>query len=188
MSDSTSKNQQALHPSSSQNTSTMQDRRQGLDQPLGGILERITHVYLSLDHEWRVTYVNYQVEPVLQKTREALLGKSLWEAFPEAVGSTFYRRYHEALHIRPSAHSEEFYPSLQKWFEVDIFLSTDGIEVHIQDITERKRLEERLQESEKRFRALIEHSADVITLVDLNGTVLYASPSIQPVLGYQTAT
>src|SRR5947209_1882064 len=38
--------------------------------------------------------------------------------------------------------------------------------------------------SDRRFRVLIEHSPDVITLLTPKGTVLYASPSVERVLGY----
>ncbi len=47
-----------------------------------------------------------------------------------------------------------------------------------------RQLEEALQASEKRYRALIEHSADAIGLLDARATILYASPSTERVLGY----
>ncbi len=50
--------------------------------------------------------------------------------------------------------------------------------------TRQRQLEEALQASEKRYRALIEHSADAIALLDARATVLYASPSTERVLGY----
>ncbi len=52
------------------------------------------------------------------------------------------------------------------------------------DITERKEAEQKLVESEQRFRALIEHSADMITLIGATGEVLYQSPSVARVMGY----
>ncbi len=53
------------------------------------------------------------------------------------------------------------------------------------DITERKQMEQKLRASEELFRALIEHSADAIALIDAAGKVLYVSPSTQRILGYE---
>jgi PAS domain S-box-containing protein len=50
--------------------------------------------------------------------------------------------------------------------------------------TRQRQLEEALQASEKRYRALIEHSADAVALLDVRAMVLYASPSTERVLGY----
>jgi diguanylate cyclase (GGDEF)-like protein/PAS domain S-box-containing protein len=47
-----------------------------------------------------------------------------------------------------------------------------------------RRSQAQLAASESRFRALIEHAADVVTVVDVDATILYDSPSCQTVLGY----
>ncbi|MBI1967608.1 MAG: PAS domain S-box protein [Gemmatimonadetes bacterium] len=49
---------------------------------------------------------------------------------------------------------------------------------------ERKRAEERLRDSERRFRALIEHSSDAIALFGPDGAIRYGSPATTRVLGY----
>ena len=51
------------------------------------------------------------------------------------------------------------------------------------DTTERKRAEQTLRKAEERFRALIEHSADGISLIDSEGAVVYASPATRRILG-----
>jgi PAS domain S-box-containing protein len=56
-----------------------------------------------------------------------------------------------------------------------------------EDITERKHAEEALQHSERYFRSLIEHSQDIITIVDRDGIIRYESPSVSRVLEYQPA-
>jgi len=59
-----------------------------------------------------------------------------------------------------------------------------GIVASIVDITERKRAEEALRDSEERFRTLIERSSDGITVIGADGNVLYESPSVERILGY----
>ncbi|MFH1862277.1 MAG: PAS domain S-box protein, partial [bacterium] len=61
------------------------------------------------------------------------------------------------------------------------------VNLYGRDITERRRAEEALRKSEERFRALIQYSQDAITLLAADGTVLYDSPSISRVLGYDPA-
>jgi PAS domain S-box-containing protein len=53
------------------------------------------------------------------------------------------------------------------------------------DVTEQKRAQTALHESESRFRALIENSTDLIAMIDEKGTLLYASPSTTRILGYR---
>ncbi|MDY6835919.1 MAG: PAS domain S-box protein [Chloroflexota bacterium] len=54
----------------------------------------------------------------------------------------------------------------------------------IRDITERKKAEQLLQQSEARFRALIENAADAIAVLSADGTISYESPSVERLLGY----
>ncbi len=62
--------------------------------------------------------------------------------------------------------------------------SVQAFVFNFRDITERKQAEETLQKSEKRFRALVEHSMEEISLVDSDGTLTYESPNMRRPLGY----
>ncbi len=55
----------------------------------------------------------------------------------------------------------------------------------LQDVTELRQAEEELRRSEERFRALVQNSLDVVSVVDANATVLYYSPSVEAVMGYK---
>jgi len=50
------------------------------------------------------------------------------------------------------------------------------------DITARTELERQI--ADDHFHALVEHAADMITLIDAEGTIVYVSPAIERVLGY----
>ncbi len=62
--------------------------------------------------------------------------------------------------------------------------SVRALVLNISDVTERKRAEEDLQQSEKRFRALVEKSSEAVFLNDKDGRRTYVTPSIMRVLGY----
>ncbi|HEX2094085.1 MAG TPA: PAS domain S-box protein, partial [Longimicrobiaceae bacterium] len=60
-----------------------------------------------------------------------------------------------------------------------------GIVYNVRDITERRASEEALRRRERHFRSLIEMGQDVITVLEGDGDVRFASPSVQRVLGYE---
>lgn len=57
-----------------------------------------------------------------------------------------------------------------------------------QEIAQRRRLEAALQDTTLRLRALVEHSTDIILLLDAQGGCLYASPVVEQILGHAPAT
>jgi diguanylate cyclase (GGDEF)-like protein/PAS domain S-box-containing protein len=59
------------------------------------------------------------------------------------------------------------------------------LEGTLEDITQRRQAEEALRKSRARFRSLIQNSSDIITLLEVDGTIRYESPSIERILGYE---
>ncbi len=54
----------------------------------------------------------------------------------------------------------------------------------LEDVTERRRAEEALRQSEERFRALIEHATDLLVVFDEQGTITMTSPAVKEALGW----
>lgn len=53
------------------------------------------------------------------------------------------------------------------------------------DVTSREEAEAALRESERRYRLVVDNATDLIALIDPDGTIVYASPSHEAVLGYR---
>lgn len=148
------------------------------------ILESITDAFCTVDRQWRLSYINPQTEPLLGKSREKLLGRNIWEEFPEAVGTEAYLQYHRVMNERVSVHFELDYPPLGRWFSIHAYPTSDGISVYFTDVTERHRAEDALKQSERRFRRVLENSRDIIYQFNLLTNLYdYVSPSARHVLG-----
>src|SRR5205807_1145826 len=76
------------------------------------------------------------------------MGKSVWDLFPEAVGTKAYHKCQQAMAERAPLNFEAFFPALNKWYENDVHPTKEGLSVYWRDITERKRAEEQLRRNE----------------------------------------
>ena len=126
------------------------------------ILESITDAFYALDKEWRFTYINAGAEQIVQRSREELIGKIVWEEFPEAQDTIAYAHYQYAAAERVPVSFEFLYPPLDAWLAVRVYPSAEGISVFFQNVTERRAADEvqwRLEaqrESEERNRLMVD--------------------------------
>jgi PAS domain S-box-containing protein len=127
----------------------------------------------------------------------------------ELIGTSAFDRYHpedqpvmkklaEAIRDKDGNHASTSVRIRHKdgnwrWIELTATnqLSDPAIQAivtNFRDVTEKKKSEQALKDSEERFRALIEKSREVIVLTDQDRKLIYASPSIQDILGYESGT
>ena len=105
-------------------------------------LDAINEGLLILDRDWRVTFVNPAAERLVQTSRAELLGRILWELFPEAASRRFGREYLRAVAENVPVGFEEFYPEpLNAWYQVRAYPSAEGLSILFSDATERKQAE-----------------------------------------------
>ncbi len=64
----------------------------------------------------------------------------------------------------------------------------DKVVAYVQEITERKEFERELRELKDRYQQFVDHSTDIITVTDRDGTITFESQAVEEVLGYDPAT
>jgi PAS domain S-box-containing protein len=164
-----------------------QSRAERIGGRLARTLESITDAFYTLDREWRFTYVNHEAERIQQRTRAELLGRSVWDVFPEAVGTVFDLQFHHAMASGETVTFEAFYPPLDLWAAVRAFPSEDGLGVFFLDVSAAKKAEAALLASERRYRALFERSGDAILIADDSGRYVDANIAAAVLLGLPCA-
>ncbi|MBI4781023.1 MAG: PAS domain S-box protein [Oscillatoriophycideae cyanobacterium NC_groundwater_1537_Pr4_S-0.65um_50_18] len=126
---------------------------------LENVLTCINDPFVVLDQDWCYLYINDRFAELAGQPKANLLGRCIWDLFPDTVGSQLYTEAYRAFADQTQRHHEYFYAPWQRWFENHIYPSAQGVAILATDITERKRIEDdrrraeaELRESEARFR------------------------------------
>jgi diguanylate cyclase (GGDEF)-like protein/PAS domain S-box-containing protein len=106
---------------------------------LGPMFDRITDAFVSLDAQWRYRFVNAKAAQIFGRRPEDLIGRNIWEEFPEGLDQPFHRVYEQAMAEQRFIAIESYYPPYERWFENRIYPSPDGLTIYFQDITARRR-------------------------------------------------
>jgi len=163
------------------------ERSDALAQRLRDTLEHISDAFFTLDSDWRFTFLNRRAEELLERRRADLVGRNVWESFPEARGTVFQREYEKTMWQGRTARMVQYYPPLARWFQVTAYPATDGIAVYFSDVTE-----ERAREAQMRLlETAVSRLNDIVIITeghrpgDLAGRrIIYVNDAFERETGY----
>jgi PAS domain S-box-containing protein len=162
---------------------TLREEAQAARQRMETVLSSISEAFVTLDFQWRYTYVNDQATAVMGMHRDELLGQRVWDLFPDMVDDTPGRELRRALAEQQPVRFEYFHPAWQRWIENRVYPTPDGVAVFFTDITARKQDEEALQQ----YARLIELSHEPIFVWDLEGGIVAWNHGCERVYGFAKA-
>jgi PAS domain S-box-containing protein len=145
-------------------------------------LESISDAFFAVDRGWCFTYVNNKAEELWGRSRDELVGKNVWEEFPEAVGSESYRQIKRAMEEGITTEFETISPVLDAWVAGCAYPSAEGLSVYFRDVTERKQAEEEIRRSGEAQRFLAEASSVLSSSLDYRETLATVARLAVPTL------
>jgi len=113
------------------------------------VLNRISDGVVSVDNDWRYTFLNDAAIATNHGNKEEMLGKVIWEVHPETVGTVFWDKYHEAMLTKKAGEFESYYAPMNIWFYVKVYPSSDGLTIFHKDITEKKSIYKEIEDLNK---------------------------------------
>jgi PAS domain S-box-containing protein len=116
------------------------------EERISRILASITDCYYALDQDWRLIEINDQALNYFGKKREELLGRNWRDIFPAALGTAFEAAYRKAVTGGAPIAFDVHSVVVDRWAEMHVYPSANGLAVYFKDITERKQAEETLRE------------------------------------------
>jgi PAS domain S-box-containing protein len=147
-------------------------------------------IFIHRDH--RIIYVNPASEALTGYSRDELLAMDFWDLVHPTMRDAARRQGAERLRgeVVPVRNEVKLVTKSgeERWVEFAAAMIRHGGHTAVVgtafDITERCRAQAVQRNRERRFRALIEHSSDVVSVVGIDGRLTYVGPSVRRVLGH----
>jgi PAS domain S-box-containing protein len=170
------------------------ERRQATrtnEQRLAGLLGSMSDAFMTFDRGWRFTFINDEAVSLLRKPRAEVLGKNVWEVYPESVGTVADLRLHEAMEERRTVEYEFFFEPWGRWFFGKAYpIGDGGVALFCRDTTERRETDATLARSEQSARdreqmlaKVTENTKVGLVVISAEHRYLYANQAYAKVLG-----
>ncbi|MBD3414909.1 MAG: PAS domain S-box protein [Candidatus Aminicenantes bacterium] len=158
---------------------------------LSHVFESMQEGVLVLNSDFRYTYWNKSMEQTSQVQKEDVLGQIPWKKFPFLKGN-IEQAMKKAMEGEASRGLDLKYTlanGKEGWTTESYFPLKDaeeniiGVVGLIEEITERKQMEQELRESESKFRDIFENAGEGITYTSLGGKVIEVNKAFENILG-----
>jgi len=123
-----------------------EEKLQRSHQHISNLLENSTDVFLLLNNDGQIIYLNTRAEELFGRRREELTQERISDVLPGLA-----HHFHNILHSvndQPSPRAQEsVYPMLGRWFESRAFTTSEGLGIYLHDITTQKKTEEAMRKA-----------------------------------------
>jgi PAS domain S-box-containing protein len=151
------------------------------------LAESITDVFFAMDEKLRYTYWNKASEELLGISAKDALGKSIYDIVPDDESTRrAVNAYRRALVTKEPQHfvNERSLGGRDYVFDISAYPTKGGLCVYVKDITERRKLEKALEESEQYYRHIFDNAPFGIGFSSIDGKVITLNKAMEAITGY----
>jgi signal transduction histidine kinase/PAS domain-containing protein/ActR/RegA family two-component response regulator len=148
-------------------------------EKLNATLDGMSDGFVTFDGQWRITSANPAAAGMAQRPVSELLGHTLWELFPDLLGTPLHTQFLRSMEQRVPVSVEIYYAPFDHWYETRCLPVPQGLTLFVTDITVRKRVQQELFEANQRLSSLM-HALPV-------GVTFSADPTCQHITGNRVA-
>ncbi len=131
------------------------------------LLAGISDGFVVINQDWIITYANEQLASSIQTTVDQLIGKNVWQSFPEFSSGPFQGTCQDVMNNRQMKVIVNYFTPWNTWFQNRIFPASNGIAIFSTNLTYEKRLEQSLIKSEAELTSLVENIPYGVFSLDL---------------------
>jgi len=137
----------AVNKDITENKLAQQDRKNAemqlrqYSEQMTNILESITDGFFVLDKDFKVTLWNHEAERITSLSAAEMVGQPIWEKLPELVDTDTYQSFQKAFSKKMTVTLEQYNERFDRWLEMSVYPSAQGLFAYFKDVTIRKKQE-----------------------------------------------
>ena len=143
------------------------------------------------DKDLRFRYMNQAAADLYQLPISSVIGRHVWDVFPDLEGTDVYHLYMRTIKERVHGSMELFYEPWQSWFDIKSQpMGDDGMVVFFQSNADRKHVERKLEETSEASRrqqriytTILDHTPDFAYVWNLEHKFIYANKALTDLYG-----
>jgi PAS domain S-box-containing protein len=133
------------------------------------IIYSITDGFFAVGKDWRITLANPEFARLLKREADQLVGKTVWEVFPEYINEMVKGKYQEVVTKGEAQHFEVFASDMT--FDVHAYPHEEGLLVCFRDVSEKKRAAMEIAEREQHLHQVLNGLPVAVYLTDDTGSI-----------------
>ena len=161
------------------------------EQKYRNLIDSLSDIIGELDLKGNMTYISPQIFDILGYKPEELIGKPVFDyihpkdvpLISENIKNAILTNKEFSIEFR-LIHKDKNYVPISLRGSLITFKDRQKLVGVLRDITDRMEAENKLKESEEKYRNIINNITDIILETDMKGKIIYVSPQCADIMGY----